>query len=174
MKKRGNDKYGMVTKQKVTQRQIKMRKGGSFLQAIIWLGIVIILIVVEIITLGLTTIWFAGGAAVACIAALLGASLLVQVILFMAVSVVLLFATRPVAMKYMNKNRTKTNAASLIGREAVVIQTIENLKAQGQVMVNGMEWTARSVREGEVIEKDTVVKIERIDGVKLIVKKTTD
>lgn len=144
------------------------------MQAIIWLGIVIILIVVEIITLGLTTIWFAGGAAVACIAALLGASLLVQVILFMAVSVVLLFATRPVAMKYMNKNRTKTNAASLIGREAVVIQTIENLKAQGQVMVNGMEWTARSVREGEVIEKDTVVKIERIDGVKLIVKKTTD
>lgn len=144
------------------------------MQAIIWLGIVIVLIVVEIITLGLTTIWFAGGAAVACIAALLGASLLVQVILFIGVSVVLLFATRPMAMKYMNKNRTKTNAESLIGREAVVTQTIENLKAQGQVMVNGMEWTARSVAEGDIIEKDTIVKIERIDGVKLIVKRITE
>lgn len=143
------------------------------MQAIIWLGIVIVLIVVEIITLGLTTIWFAGGAAVACIAALLGASLLVQVILFMAVSVVLLLATRPMAMKYMNKNRTKTNAQSLIGKEAVVTQTIENLKAQGQVMVNGMEWTARSAAEGETIERDTIVQIERIDGVKLIVKRIT-
>lgn len=141
------------------------------MQAIIWLGIVIVLIVVEIITLGLTTIWFAGGAAVACIAALLGAPLLVQVILFMVVSVVLLFATRPMAMKYMNKNRTKTNAESLIGKEAVVTQPIENLKAQGQVMVNGMEWTARTATEEERIEKDTIVVIERIDGVKLIVKR---
>lgn len=144
------------------------------MQAIIWLGIVIVLIVVEIITLGLTTIWFAGGAAVACIAALLGTSMLVQVILFMVVSVVLLFATRPMAMKYMNKNRTKTNAESLIGKEAVVTQPIENLKAQGQVMVNGMEWTARTATEGERIEKDTIVAIERIDGVKLIVKRKTE
>ena len=75
------------------------------------------------------------------------------------------------AVKYLNVNRTRTNAESLIGKEAVVTQTIENLKNQGQVIVGGIEWTARTGDNETVIEKDTVVEIERIEGVKLIVKK---
>ncbi len=141
------------------------------MEAIFWLAAVIVLLVIEIATLGLTTIWFAGGALVACIAALFHASILVQVILFLAVSVVLLFFTRPMAVRYMNKNRTKTNAESLVGKEAVVLKRIDNLNSQGQVQVNGLEWTARAADGQGIIEEGTVVVIEKIDGVKLIVKK---
>lgn len=141
------------------------------MEAICWLAVVIVLLVIEIATLGLTTIWFAGGALVACIAALFHAGILVQVILFLAVSVLLLFFTRPMAVRYMNKSRTKTNAESLVGKEALVLQRIDNLNSQGQVQVNGLEWTARSGSSQEVIEPGTIVEIEKIDGVKLIVKR---
>lgn len=141
------------------------------MEAIFWLGAVIVLIVIEIATMGLTTIWFAGGALAACIAALLHATLMVQVLLFLTVSVLLLVFTRPAALRYLNNNRTKTNAESLVGKDAVVTQEIDNLKAQGQVQVNGLEWTARSVSGHEAIEKDTIVVIEKIDGVKLMVRR---
>ena len=91
--------------------------------------------------------------------------------MFLIVSLILLIFTRPIAMRYLNTNRTRTNAESLIGKEAVVTQTIENLKNQGQVIVGGIEWTARTDDNEKMIEKDTVVEIERIEGVKLIVKK---
>ncbi|MGN1184510.1 MAG: NfeD family protein [Oliverpabstia sp.] len=139
------------------------------MEAIVWLAVAIVLLVVEIITLGLTTIWFAGGALVACIAAALQADFLVQMILFLVVSVVLLFFTRPVAMRYMNKSRTKTNSESLVGKEAVVLQEINNLKASGQVQLNGIEWTARAENMEDVIEKGAIVCIKKIEGVKLIV-----
>ena len=139
------------------------------MEAIVWLAVAIVLLIVEIITLGLTTIWFAGGALVACVAAALQADFLVQVILFLVVSVVLLFFTRPVAVRYMNKNRTKTNAESLMGKEAVVLQEINNLKASGQVQLNGIEWTARAENMEDVIEKGAIVCIKKIEGVKLIV-----
>ena len=141
------------------------------MEAIVWLAVAIVLLVVEIITLGLTTIWFAGGALVACVAAALQADFLVQMILFLVVSVVMLFFTRPVAMRYLNRNKTPTNAESLIGEQAVVTQTINNLMGRGVVLVNGMEWTARSQENSEMIEKDTSVRILRIDGVKLIVER---
>ena len=139
------------------------------MEAIVWLAVAIVLLVVEIITLGLTTIWFAGGALVACIAAALQADFLVQMILFLVVSVMLLFFTRPVAMRYMNKSRTKTNSESLVGKEAVVLQEINNLKASGQVQLNGIEWTARAENMEDVIEKGAIVCIKKIEGVKLIV-----
>ena len=139
------------------------------MEAIVWLAVAIVLLVVEIITLGLTTIWFAGGALVACVAAALQADFLVQMILFLVVSVVMLFFTRPVAMRYMNKNRTITNSESLVGKEAVVLQEINNLKASGQVQLNGIEWTARAENMEDVIEKGAIVCIKKIEGVKLIV-----
>ena len=141
------------------------------MDAILWLAAVVVLLVIEIATLGLTTIWFAGGALIAGIAAVVGAGRVVQFVLFLIVSLILLIFTRPIAMRYLNTNRTRTNAESLFGKEAVVTQTIENLKNQGQVIVGGIEWTARTDDNGNVIEKDTVVEIERIEGVKLIVKK---
>ena len=139
------------------------------MEAIVWLAVAIVLLVVEIITLGLTTIWFAGGALVACVAAALQADFLVQMILFLVVSVVMLFFTRPVAVRYMNKNRTKTNAESLMGKEAVVLQEINNLKASGQVQLNGIEWMARAENMEDVIEKGAIVYVKKIEGVKLIV-----
>lgn len=139
------------------------------MDGIFWLVVIVVMAVIEIITLGLTTIWFAGGALVAFIASLLGANLVVQFILFCIVSVVLLAFTRPFAVKYVNKDRTKTNVESLIGKEAVVLEEIDNLKAQGHVSLNGMEWTARTA-DDTVIAVDATVEIIEISGVKLMVK----
>ena len=138
---------------------------------IIWLVILIVLLVIEVITLGLSTIWFAGGALAAFIAALLGANVAVQVVLFLAVSIILLIFTRPVVMRMLNKHKTATNAESLIGEQAIVTQTINNLMGRGEVFINGLEWMARSQQDNDTIEKDTVVRILRIDGVILIVER---
>lgn len=139
-------------------------------QVVFWLILLIILVAVEIATMGLTTIWFAGGAFVAIIAAAFNAPLYVQITLFLIVSVVLLLFTRPIAMKYFNKDRIRTNAESLIGRQAVVTEDIDNLPATGSVSINGQEWTARCVMDGIKIPKGTVVIIRAISGVKLIVE----
>lgn len=135
----------------------------------IWLMVFVVLVVIEIITMGLTTIWFAGGALVATIAAAVHAPLWVQIILFLVVSAVLLFFTRPVAVKYFNKDRVRTNVESLIGQQAIVISEINNLQGIGQVTVNGQEWSARSVDENTTLPVGTVVVIQSVSGVKLIV-----
>ncbi len=138
--------------------------GGLF-----WLIMIVLMAVIELITLGLTTIWFAGGALAAFLASLLGAGLLAQIVLFIVVSVALLVVTRPLAVKFFNKDRIRTNAEELIGKTAVVQQEIDNVKAQGQVAVGGQEWTARSVSDA-VIPSGAKVEIVQISGVKLIVK----
>lgn len=135
-----------------------------------WLIVLVILVGVEIATMGLTTIWFAGGAFVAVIAAALGAPLYIQITLFLVVSVVMLLFTRPVAMKYFNTGRIKTNAESLLGKAAVVSGRIDNLRAEGQVLVDGQEWSARSTMDGVCIPEGKVVVICGISGVKLIVE----
>ena len=141
------------------------------MDGIFWLAIVVVMAIIEIITLGLTTIWFAGGALVAFIASLFGAGFVIQVVLFVAVSVILLAATRPLAVKYLNKNMESTNAESLIGKLAVVKEEFDNLNARGHVSVNGQEWTARAVEE-KVIPEGVTVEIVEISGVKLLVKET--
>ena len=140
------------------------------MSAIYWLIGMLILLVIEIVTLGLTTIWFAGGCLAAFVAALAGGGLAVQLIVFFVVSLVLLFVTRPIAVKYFNRGRTRTNADSLIGQRAVVTKAIDNLKAEGEAEVNGQVWTARSLNEDVVIPEGAIVDICRISGVKLIVK----
>lgn len=137
---------------------------------IFWLVLLIIAIVVEVLTMGLTTIWFAGGALVAILVALLGAPIWLQVILFAAVSLLLLFFTRPVAVKYFNRDRVKTNVESMVGRQAVVTGEIDNLQGIGQVTLNGQEWSARSASEKIRIPVGSVVNIVSVSGVKLIVK----
>ncbi len=139
------------------------------MEGIFWLVIIVVMALIEIITLGLTTVWFAGGALAAFIASLLGAGLPVQIVVFIVVSFLLLAFTRPFAMKVMNKNSIRTNAESLIGKNAIVMQEINNLKAEGMASVNGQEWTARAA-DDTVIAKDTVVEIVDIKGVKLLVK----
>ena len=122
-------------------------------------------------TLGLTTIWFAVGALAAFLLALLHVPLMLQIVVFIVVSVLMLIFTRPVMTKYLNKKTTKTNAESLVGRNARVLIPINNLKSEGQVMVGGMEWTARSTKDEVTFQKDEMVHIVGISGVKLIVEK---
>lgn len=139
------------------------------MEGLFWLVVIVVMAIIEIITLGLTTIWFAGGAFVAFIASLLGAGLLIQIILFVIASLLLLGFTRPFAVKFVNKDRIRTNAESLIGKNAIVLEDIDNLKAEGMASVNGQEWTARSA-DDTVIAKGTVVEVIEIKGVKLMVK----
>lgn len=137
---------------------------------ILWLVVMVVMIIVEMLTLGLTTIWFAGGALIGMVAAAFGSPFWLQALLAVLVSAVLLFFTRPIAMKHFNKDREKTNAESLIGRQAIVLNEIDNLRGTGQVTVGGMEWSARSVMEGKTIESGAVVVIRGISGVKLLVE----
>ena len=140
--------------------------------AILWLGLVIILLVIEIATMGLTTIWFAGGAMVAFFSTFFGAGPAVQRTIFVVLSLSLLILTRPMAVRYMKGSRTKTNADSLIGRTAVVTQAVNNLAQSGEVLIADVSWTARSRTEG-VIPEGSVVRICAIEGVKLIVEEVT-
>lgn len=141
------------------------------MEAIFWLILFVILLVIEIFTMGLTTIWFAGGSLLAFVLAYVGFGLPVQIIVFLLASIILLVLTRPIAVKFFNKERQKTNAESLIGQKAVVLERIDTLHGTGRAEVNGMEWSAKTDEPGEIIEAGTIVIIEGIQGVKLIVKK---
>lgn len=137
---------------------------------IIWLALTAVLLIIEIVTLGLTTIWFAAGALFAFFAALLGMNQGIQIGVFVVVSVVLLFFTRPLAVKYLNTKTIKTNTEALVGKTARVIVDINNLKSQGQVVINGLEWTARSSDDTVIFKIGDAVTIVGIEGVKLIVE----
>ena len=137
---------------------------------VFWLVVLVVLVVIELLTMGLTTVWFAGGAFIATIASLFQAPLALQVILFLLVSALLLFFTRPLAVKYFNKDRVRTNAESLVGRQAIVISEIDNLQGIGQVNVGGMEWSARTRTDGVKLPVGTVATVLAINGVKLVVE----
>ncbi len=137
---------------------------------IFWLIAFVVLLLIEIMTLGLTTVWFALGAIAAFLAAYVGGTITIQIIVFLVVSVVLFIFTRPIATKFFNQKRERTNAESLIGQKALVLEKIDSIHGVGKVMVNGMEWSAKTDESGE-IEKDTIVSIKGIQGVKLIVEK---
>jgi len=141
------------------------------METIFWLILFVVLLVIEIFTMGLTTIWFAGGALIAFVLAYVGLGLPVQIIVFLLVSIGLLVLTRPIAMKFFNQERQKTNAESLIGQKAVVLERIDTLHGNGRAEVNGMEWSAKTDDADVVVEAGEVVIIEGIQGVKLIVKK---
>ena len=134
-----------------------------------WLIAIALLLLVEFATSALTTIWFAGGALIALLCAAAGGPVWLQVVLFIAGSAVLLLLTRPMAVKMLKKGTVATNADSLIGQEAVVTEKIDNLRSTGTVQINGQEWTARSVNPEHIIEKDEVVMVRSIEGVKLMV-----
>lgn len=135
-----------------------------------WLIALVVFLVIEATTLGLATIWFAGGALVALIAAMCGAGIVIQIVLFLVVSLVLLFFTRPFAVRFLNKDTLKTNVDRVVGMEGVVTEEISNLAGTGKVSLGGNIWTARTENEGGTIPVDTVVAVLRVEGVKLIVK----
>lgn len=137
---------------------------------VVWLVLLVILVVIELITMGLTTIWFAGGALAAALISIPGTPLALQILIFLIVSAVLLYFTRPVAVKYFNRDRIRTNVESMVGRQAIVISEINNLEGIGQVNTGGMEWSARSSYHNVVLPVGAVVTVLGVDGVKLIVE----
>lgn len=136
----------------------------------LWLALIVFFVIAEAATVVLVSIWFAGGSLVGLILSALHAPWWLQIIAALVVSGVLLYFTRPIAMKKFNKNRVKTNISTLVGKQAIVTETIDNLQATGQVIVSGQEWSARNAADDEVIPEGAVVIIEKVSGVKLMVK----
>lgn len=135
-----------------------------------WLVAFVILIGIEAATMALTTIWFAGGAVFAFFAAVLGFSIQTQLVVFLIVSFILLLFTRPLAIRFVNRETVKTNVDGLIGRKAKVIKKIDNNEPSGAAVIDGQEWTARSADEAVTIPVGTHVVIKEVRGVKLIVE----
>lgn len=140
------------------------------MQTMYWLIIFVILLIVEIATLGLTTIWFAAGSLTAFFFGVIGFGTTVQLVVFLIVSVLLFAITRPIAVKYFNKERAKTNAESLIGEQALVIEDIDTVQSVGCVEIRGMEWSAKTDEPDGKIAKNKIVVVDGIQGVKLIVR----
>lgn len=134
-----------------------------------WLFAFIVFLGIEAATMALTTIWFAGGALAGLILYLLGASTEIQLAAFVIVSFALLALTRPMALRYVNRQTKKTNVESLIGKQAVIAQEVDNRRGTGMAVLEGQEWTARSARDDLFIPEGTLVAVQEIRGVKLIV-----
>ncbi len=134
-----------------------------------WIGAFLFFIIVEMGTMALTTIWFAGGALAGLILCLLGAGIEVQLVAFALVSFALLGLTRPLALRYVNRRVKKTNVDSLIGRTARITEEVDGEAQTGAAVLDGNVWTARSAT-GEKIPAGTLVKVQKIQGVKLIVE----
>jgi membrane protein implicated in regulation of membrane protease activity len=135
----------------------------------IWLGAIVLFGIAEAVTAGLVSIWFVAGGVVALIAAVLNASILVQTVLFVAVSGVTLAVTRPLAKRFTRRDRIATNADRVLGEEARVTEAVDNANSTGAVYVDGKVWTARST-DGSVIPPGAQVLVRRIEGVKLYVE----
>lgn len=138
------------------------------LAAFIWLGLMILFLIAEGATVSLVSLWFAAGAVVAMFAALLGAGVWLQTGLFLVVSGALLLMLRPIVRRYLVPKITATNVDSLVGATGLVTVAIDNVTASGQVKLGAMEWTARSTT-GENIPQGTLIRVDRIEGVKVYV-----
>lgn len=136
--------------------------------AFIWLILLILFVLAEASTVAVVSLWFAAGALTAMVASLLGAQVWLQVVLFLAVSGMLLCALRPVVRKLFTPKLTRTNVDSVIGTKGLVIGDIDNTVSQGRVKLGAMEWSARS-SSGEPIKAGTQVTVDRVEGVKLFV-----
>ena len=136
---------------------------------IVWLVILAVMIVLEIFSLGLTTIWFGIGAIGAAIVSWMGYGIWVQLIVFAVLSVIAMAVFRPLAVKYLNKDKEKTNIDGVVGEVVVVTKEINNEMAAGEVQLNGMSWTAR-IQDGRVIPEAERGTVGSVQGVKLIVK----
>ena len=144
------------------------------MESVYWLIAFVALAGIEAATMALTTVWFAGGAIAAFLMSLAHASVNAQLTVFAVVSFALLIFTRPWSVKHVNRRAVKTNADSLVGKQARVTSEINNSLQTGSAVVNGQEWTARANKDGEIYPADTLVEIRAIQGVKLIVQKAQE
>ena len=136
--------------------------------AIVWLVLMVVFLAAEASTVSMVSLWFAAGALIALLTALAGGPAWLQTLLFLAVSAGLLLALRPLVKKYLSPKLTATNVDSVVGSTGLVTAAIDNVSAVGQVKLGAMEWTARST-SGQPIPAGTLVKVDRIEGVKAFV-----
>lgn len=139
---------------------------------VLWFALFLVFLAVEAATVGLVSVWFAVGSLFGLLAAALGATLPLQIIVAVVVSGVALWAVRPLAKKYLIPKQIKTNVETVPGQEAVVTEEINNLQATGAVKLGALTWTARS-EDGGIIPVGTVVRVSRVEGVKLLVTPAT-
>lgn len=134
--------------------------------SIVWLALIVIFLIVEIATVGLTSIWLAGGALAALVVELLGLGIVWQIAAFLIVTFILLYFTRPWAQKYLNAKSVKTNYESLIGQKIKMTERVDNLSQTGKAVVNGQEWTVRAEADGDILEPGDFGEVLRVEGVK--------
>ena len=138
------------------------------MESIIWLVLMVVFLIAEALTVSMISLWFAAGAVVALLLSLLHLQVWVQVVLFFVVSGVLLACLRPMVRRHVAPKIVPTNVDAIVGTRGIVTAEIDNVCAAGQVKVNGMEWSARSTT-GEIIPEGTLIRVERIEGVKAFV-----
>ena len=136
--------------------------------AVFWFTMIVVFLLAEASTVTLVSLWFAAGSLAAMLVALTGAGIGFQVTVFVIVAAVCLTALRPLVRKHIKPKLTKTNVDAVVGSTGLVTVAIDNVSAVGQVKLGAMYWTARSV-SGDPIAEGTLVKVERIEGVKAIV-----
>ena len=136
-----------------------------------WLAVFAVLLIVELCTLALTTIWFAGGALAALIVSNFSDNIALQCGFFVVVSAALLLILRPSVVRRFNKRRTKTNVEAVAGKSVRVIEAVDNVSHTGRVEADGMEWTARSSEDGVTFAEGETATVVRVEGVKMIIAK---
>lgn len=139
------------------------------MEAILWIVLIIGFAVAEIITVGLTSIWFAGGALAALICCAAGLGFFWQFLAFVTVSLILLYFTRPWALRYLKPHLIRTNYERVIGENVCLTETVDNLKGTGTAVYRGQEWTARAYEEERIFEAGAIVTVKEIRGVTMYV-----
>ena len=141
---------------------------------VLWLVVVVVFLAVELMTVTLTSIWFAAGGLIALFVAMAGGGFAFQMIAFLIGSFAMFFATKPWADKVINSKKTSTNADRAVGEEVRVLERISNLDQTGRVVVHGQDWMARTEDDNNIIEQGELVRVLRISGVKVIVERAKE
>ena len=137
---------------------------------VIWLIGIVVFLVLEGVSYQIVSVWFAAGAIGGLLAYVCGAPVWLQITIFIVLSLLMLAALRPLSVRLLGKHKIRTNADSLVGKSVLITQEVDNIKGTGQGKVDGMTWTVRS-ETGENIPSGEVVKVLKIEGVKLIVER---
>ena len=136
--------------------------------AVIWLVLLVLFVLAEAATVTVVSLWFAIGALAALVVSMCSGPVWLQIVVFAVISAVMLWTLRPVIKKHFTPNLTRTNIDAVIGSTGMVTVEINNTLAQGTILINGMEWSARSA-SGESISANTLARVERVEGVRVFV-----
>lgn len=142
----------------------------SFSCVLLWIAAIIIFSVTEAAISGLVSIWFAIGSLGAFIAAVCNAGFTVQVIIFIAVSLISFCILRKSALKSIKNNREKTDIDRIVGSRVLIVEDVDNVRQTGKALINDVEWTVKSSSEESISKGETAI-VEKIEGVKLFVRK---